>query len=157
MVNLTMKEAVKVVVTNRRAKFEYHIAERLEAGIMLTGTEVKSIRLSMINLKDSFAKFINGELWLVSTHITEYKFGNINNHDPKRNRKLLLNKRELKKLFVKVKEKGFTLIPLRVYLKNGFIKIEIGVCKGKKLYDKRESSKKREADIEMQRNLARYS
>ncbi len=152
-----MKESFKIISSNRKARFDYEVQESLEAGIVLQGTEVKSIRAGMINLKDSFAKFISDELWLVNAHITEYRFGNIHNHNPTRSRKLLLNKKELAKLAVKVNEKGLTLVPLKVYIKNNIVKIELGICKGKKLYDKRETTKKKEMKREMDRIVKNYN
>lgn len=148
---------MKVICLNRKARFNYELIDSYEAGVVLTGTEVKSIRAGMINLKDSFAKFIKRELWLVNVHISEYRFGNVFNHEPTRSRKLLLHKKELRKLTTAIYEKGLTLIPVKVYLKNGKIKIELGLCKGKKLYDKRESTKKRETERELRRYIKEYN
>jgi len=146
-----MKDSIKIISSNKKAYFDYEIIDHYEAGVVLQGTEVKSIRAGLVNLKESFAKFLQDELWIVNMHVNEYKFGNIHNHNPTRSRKLLLHKKELIKLERATKEKGLTLIPLKIYLKKGKIKIEVGLCKGKKLYDKRETSKKRDADREMDR------
>jgi SsrA-binding protein len=141
---------VKMITKNKKAFHDYEIMERLEAGLALVGTEVKSIREGKINLKESYAKIVNGEVWLVQCHISPYSHGNINNHDPLRKRKLLLHRREIKKLIGKVKERGMTLVPLAVYLKNGKVKLEVGLGKGKKTVDKRaaqqEKTQKREID-----------
>lgn len=144
-------DKIKVIATNRKANFEYEILNRYEAGFVITGTEVKSIRDGKINIQESYGRIINDEVWIINSHINEYKYGNINNHEPLRNRKLLLNKREIRKIKQQLQEKGLTLVPLKVYFKGSLVKVEIGIAKGKKLYDKRESIKKR--DIE--RNLSR--
>jgi len=137
---------IKIIGTNRKANFLYEIFTRYEAGLSLLGTEVKSLRDSKINLTEAYAKFLGSELWLINCHISEYKFGNINNHDPLRNRKLLLNKRELRKIKSALEEKGLTMVPIKVYFKGSKIKIEIATARGKKLYDKRESLKKRDTE-----------
>ncbi|MFA4922784.1 MAG: SsrA-binding protein SmpB [Ignavibacteriaceae bacterium] len=134
----------KNIVTNRKARHEYEILQVIEAGIVLQGTEVKSLRLGNANMVDSYANIKNNEVWLIGCHIAEYKYGNIANHEPTRTRKLLLNKSEIKKLFTKIKEKGLTLIPLRLYFKEGKVKVELGLAKGKKVFDKREDIKKRD-------------
>ena len=144
-------DKIKVIATNRKANFEYEIINRYEAGFVITGTEVKSIRDGKINIQESYGRIINDEVCIINSHINEYKYGNINNHEPLRNRKLLLNKREIRKIKQQLQEKGLTLVPLKVYFKGSLVKVEIGIAKGKKLYDKRESIKKR--DIE--RNLSR--
>lgn len=144
-------EKIKIVGTNRKAKFQYEIIEKYEAGIVLLGTEVKSLRESKVNIQDAYGKFINDELWLINSHISEYKYGNINNHDPLRNRKLLLNRRELRKIKSKLQEKGLTIIPTKIYFKNSYAKVEIALAKGKKLYDKRETIKKREIERKLKR------
>ncbi|HMQ70251.1 MAG TPA: SsrA-binding protein SmpB [Ignavibacteria bacterium] len=144
-------DKIKVITTNRKANFEYEILNKYEAGIVITGTEVKSLREGKVNLQESYGRIINDEVWIVNSHINEYKFGNINNHEPTRNRKLLLNKREIRKIRQQLQEKGLTLVPLKIYFKGSLVKVEIGIARGKKLYDKRESIKKR--DIE--RNLSR--
>jgi SsrA-binding protein len=147
-------EGEKVVITNRKARHEYFILENYEAGIALRGTEVKSLRLGDGNLNDAYAMLTNGEVWLLNMHISPYEHGNINNHEPRRERKLLLTKKEIRRLIVKTGEKGLTLIPLRVYFKKGKAKIEIGLAKGKKTYDKREDIKRREHEREMERDFA---
>ncbi len=151
-----MDNHIKIITSNRKARFDYEVIDSLEAGVVLKGTEVKSIRAGNVNLKDSYAKFIQDELWLINTHISEYNFGNIHNHEPTRSRKLLLKKKEIIKLEKSIKEKGLTLIPLKLYLKNGKVKIEIGLCKGKKLYDKREANKKKDHEREMNRISSYY-
>jgi SsrA-binding protein len=143
---------VKLIASNRKVNFQYEVITKYEAGLVLLGTEVKSLRESRVNLQDAYAKFIKNELWLVNCHINEYKFGNINNHDPLRNRKLLLNKRELRRIKSALEEKGLTLIPFKIYFKDSRVKIEMAVAKGKKLYDKRETIKKRDVN----RNMKRY-
>jgi SsrA-binding protein len=138
----------KQVATNRKAYHEYFILDKLEAGISLLGTEVKSIRDGKVNLKESFAMIKNGEAFLYDCHISPYTHGNRENHDPTRPRKLLLHHQEVRKLIGKTQEKGLTLVPLRMYLKRGRIKVELGVAKGKKLFDKRESERHKEMDRE---------
>lgn len=138
----------KVVATNREAYHNYHILETYECGIALTGTEVKSTREGRCNLKDSYCHIRNGEAWLLNAHISPYSHGNRENHNPTRTRKLLLHKREIEKLSGKAQEKGLTLVPIKMYLKDGRLKIELAVAKGKKLYDKRETERRREADRE---------
>ena len=140
---------MKIVATNRKAYHDYEVLETYEAGIVLKGTEVKSAKQGRINLKDSYAKIENGEIFLFNAHISPYTHGNVYNHDPRRTRKLLLHKKEIMRLYGKVKEKGLTLIPLKAYIKNGKIKIEVGLCKGKKVYDKRAEIKKRDLEREM--------
>ncbi len=142
-----------VLATNRKAYHEYEILEKFEAGIALQGTEVKSIRQSKINLKESHVKVINNEIMLVGCHISQYDFGNRFNHDPLRTRKLLMHKKEIFKLMGKVNEKGLALTALKVYLKKGLIKIEVALVRGKKLYDKRRSEKEKDLSIEMNRAL----
>ena len=139
----------KVISTNRKAFHDYLIFDKFVSGIVLTGTEIKSIRKGMLNLKDSFAKIENGEVFLYNMHISPYEQGNRYNHKPDRVRKLLLNKREILKIQDKVKKDGVTIVPLELFLTNGFAKLEIGLAKGKKLYDKREAitKKTQERDI----------
>lgn len=139
----------KVVATNREAYHNYHILETYECGIALTGTEVKSIREGRCNLKDSYGQVRDGEAWLFNAHISPYSHGNRENHEPTRTRKLLLHKGEIDRLLGKTQEKGLTLVPTRLYFKNGRIKLELAVGKGKKLYDKRETERKRESDREV--------
>lgn len=140
------KNGIKTVATNRKARHEYFIEDTYEAGIALTGTEVKSIRQGRVNIKDSYASIEKGEVFVNNMHISPYEQGNIYNVDPLRKRKLLLHKREIRKLQFATSQKGYTLVPLSVYLKNGLVKIELAVAKGKKLYDKREDIAKREAE-----------
>ena len=144
----------KVVATNRKAYHDYFIEERFEAGIMLQGTEVKSLRDGKVNLQDSYASVRDGEVFLHHCHISSYSHGNIMNHDPLRVRKLLLHRKEINKLLGKTQQKGLTLIPLRIYFSaRGHAKVELGLAKGKKLYDRRESIKAREAGREVERAI----
>ena len=148
-------EGEKLIAENRRARRDYEILERFEAGIELRGTEVKSLRGGRITLKDSYANAEAGQLYLVGAHIHPYEQGNIYNHDPERRRKLLLHKREIRRLAGAVAEKGLTLIPLRVYFKRGMAKVELGLCRGKHLLDKRDAIRTREAEREVDRYLKR--
>ncbi len=134
----------KLICTNKRAFHEYHIEERLEAGIVLVGTEVKSLRAGKTNLTDAFVLVRSDEAWLHNLHIAPYDFGNRQNHDPERQRKLLLHKKEINKLHARIRQDGCTAVPLKLYFKEGKVKIEIGVAKGKKLHDKREDMKKKD-------------
>ena len=145
------KKGIKVVAQNRKAFHDYFVEDRYEAGIELKGTEVKSIRAGTLNLKDSYVIIKNGEANVLSMHISPYDKGNIFNHDPDRPKKLLLHKREINKLYALVKQDGYALIPLSVYFKNGLVKVELGVCKGKKNYDKRQAIAERDAKREMDR------
>ena len=145
------KEAKKVITLNRKAKHEYFVDETYEAGIALFGTEVKSLRAGQVNLKDSWCEVRDGELFLTGAHISPYEKGNIFNRDPLRERKLLMHKREILKLMSLSIKDGYTLIPLSLYFSHSRVKVEVGVCKGKKLYDKRESDAKRSAEREMER------
>ncbi len=138
-------ENFKTISENRKARHEYFIIESMETGIELVGTEVKSIRLGQVNLKDSWCSIDNGELFIKGMHISPYEKGNIFNRDPVRVRKLLMHRKEINRLFGKVKQDGLTLIPLSVYLKGSKVKIQLGLCKGKKLYDKREDAAKKDA------------
>lgn len=150
----TETESEKVVVSNRKALHDFFIIERFEAGIALKGTEVKSLRLGNANLQDGYALVKNGEVWLLGMHISPFEKGNINNHDPRRDRKLLLHKQEIRRLLGKLTTKGLTLIPLRVYFKNNIAKMELGLAQGKKAYDKRETIKRREVERELRREYA---
>lgn len=143
----------RTLVQNRQARFNYEILEKVEAGIALMGTEVKSIREGKVNIKEAYADIRDGEAWLIGAHINPYSHGNITNHNPLRERKLLLNAREIHRLQGKIMEKGLTLVPLRLYLKGRLIKLELGVARGKKLVDKREDIKKRDQQREIQREL----
>ena len=150
-----MKESTeeKNITVNRKARHEYSILQTIEAGIVLVGTEVKALRQGKANLVDSYSKIQNGEIWLVNANISEYTQGNINNHEPRRERKLLLNKSEIKKLVSKINEKGLTLIPLRLYFKKGKVKVELAVAKGKKVYDKRRDIAKRDFERDQDRRV----
>jgi SsrA-binding protein len=141
----------KIVATNRKAYHDYFIEETHEAGMVLTGSEIKSIRARRVNLRDSYVQVRNGELWLLDTHIAPYKQASLQNHEPKRDRKLLMHRREINRLQGKAQEKGYTIVPLRLYLTNNRAKVEIALVRGKKLYDKRRAIAKRDADREMQR------
>jgi SsrA-binding protein len=145
---------VRVVARNRRAFHDYEILDRIECGIALVGTEVKSLREGHATLEDAYAKLDGGEVWLVGSEIPEYPFGNRLNHKPKRTRKLLLHRREIEKFAGKASQRGFTLVPLRLYFKQGRAKVEIAVAKGKQTHDKRESLKKADAAREMRRAMA---
>ena len=143
----------KEILNNRLAYHEYHILDKFEAGAVLVGTEVKSIQAGRIQLKESFVSVKDGEVWLLNSHISHYSHGNINNHDPLRPRKLLLHRREIEKLEKETTQKGMTLVVTRIYWKNGRIKFEIGVAKGKKLYDKRETEMRKTIDKETRQEL----
>jgi SsrA-binding protein len=147
------KPAPKHFAVNRQAPHLYHLLERFEARAQLTGTEVKSVRDGKINLKDSYVDVLKGEAWLIDCHISPYAAGSYANHDPLRDRRLLLHRQELDKLLGRVQEKGFTLIPTRVYLKKNMIKFEIALAKGKKIYDHREASRQRTIDREAQQDI----
>ncbi|MFA6988501.1 MAG: SsrA-binding protein SmpB [Candidatus Gastranaerophilaceae bacterium] len=143
----------KVIATNKKAYHDYTIFEKFTTGIVLTGTEIKSIRAGKVNLKDSFARMEDGELWLYKLHISVYEMGNIYNHEPERKRKLLLTRQEIRKLLGKTKETGLTLVPLSLFLSGGWAKIELGLAKGKTLHDKRESITKKETKREIERAI----
>ncbi|WP_394404734.1 SsrA-binding protein SmpB [Streptococcus sp. 20-1249] len=142
-----------VVAQNKKASHDYTIVDTIEAGIVLTGTEIKSVRADRINLKDGFAQIKKGEVWLVNVHIAPYDEGNIWNQDPTRTRKLLLRKKQIQQLENEVKGTGMTLVPLKVYIKDGFAKVLIGLAKGKHAYDKRESIKRREQERDLKRTM----
>lgn len=144
----------KLIAQNRKARFEYSILDTVEAGIVLTGTEIKSIRAGRINLKDGYAHIRNGEAFLLNVHIAPFEQGNIFNHDPVRTRKLLMKKAQINKLIGETKSSGLTLVPLKVYIKNGYAKVLIGLAKGKKQYDKRESLKRKDQERDIQRRLS---
>ena len=147
------KQNVKVMARNREAYHEYFVEEELEAGIELCGTEVKSIRLGNINMKDSWCGIKNGEMIVNQLHIAPYEQGNIFNRDSKRPRRLLLHKREIMRLFGKVKQDGYSIIPLSIYLKGSLVKVKIGLCKGKKLYDKRQAAAEKDAKRQIDRAM----
>lgn len=142
-----------LIAKNPVAKHNYTIIDTLEAGIALTGTEIKSIRNGKVNLKDSYVNIKNGEAYIYGMHISPYEHGNIFNKDPLRDRKVLLNKRELNKLYGQIKQKGFSLIPISLYFKRNFVKIELGIGKGKNLYDKRQEIAKKDAEMKIRRTL----
>ncbi len=146
-----------MLAQNRKARFNYTIEDSMECGIVLEGTEVKSVRAGNISFPDGFAEIRNGEVWLKSVHITEYVYSSIFSHDPDRPKKLLLHKDEIKRLVRKVDEKGFTLIPLDFYLKNGRIKVSLGICKGKKLFDKRSDIREKDMKRDIQREFRKKS
>jgi SsrA-binding protein len=153
-----VKGKQKLVATNRKARHDYFIGETYEAGIVLTGTEIKSVRVGRVNLRDSYVQVKNGELWLIDTHIAPYEQAGHSSHEPKRPRKLLMRRREINWLEGKVQEKGYTLVPLRLYLKDSkWAKVEIALARGKKLYDKRQAIRERDAQREMERGLAKRS
>jgi SsrA-binding protein len=150
---MSIPEGVKVVALNRRAHFDYAVDETFECGIVLLGTEVKSIKDGKISFQDAFAEVRSGEVWLRNFHVAEYGFSSVFNHDPDRLKKLLLKAQEIKRIDRRVREKGYTLILLSIYLKRGLVKIELGLCKGKKLYDKRADIKARDVDRDMRREI----
>lgn len=145
-----------LVAQNKKARHDYAILETYEAGIALTGTEIKSVRARRVTLKDGFAQLHNGELWLMNVHISQYDNGTFFNHDPLRNRKLLLHKKQIKKIAGELSTKGITLVPLKMYIKNGYAKVLLGLAKGKHEYDKRESIKRREQERQIERVLKHY-
>lgn len=148
---------VKLISNNRQARYLYEILDTYEAGIQLTGTEIKSIRLGRVNLKDGYAFIRDGEAWLSNVHISPYEAsGQYFNHEPRRNRKLLLHKKEINKLIGQLEQKGLTLVPLKMYFKGSWVKVALGLGKGKKLHDKRETVKRREDQREMARAMKRY-
>jgi len=150
-----MESNFKVVATNRKASHEYFLLERVEAGIALQGSEIKSIRAGQISLAEAYIRVDGDQAWLEDAHIAPYEHAGIFNHEPRRPRKLLLHKKQIRQLWNQVRQKGVTIIPLRVYLKDGRAKVEIAVAKGKKLYDKRETIAKRDAEREIERNFHR--
>lgn len=151
------KSGTRTIAQNKKAYHEYFVDEKYEAGISLFGTEVKSIRAGAVNLKDSYCSFKNGELYVLGMHVSPYEKGNIFNREPLRERKLLMHRRELNKLFGLVAQKGFTLVPLSLYFSGKNVKVEIGLCRGKKLYDKRDTAAKNEANREMDRRIKEQS
>ncbi len=149
------EKGIKIVATNRKANHEYFLFDRFEAGISLQGSEIKSVRAGRVSLAEAYIQIISDEAWLVEAHIATYDQASIHNHDPKRPRKLLLHKSEINRLFSDVRQKGATIVPLKVYLKDGRAKVEIALAKGKKTYDKRQVIAKRDAEREIERNLKR--
>ncbi len=146
-----MGEDRKIIAENRQARFNYFIEEKIECGIALEGTEVKSVKNGSLSFPDAFAEIINGEVYVKNLHISEYSYSSVFNHNPDRPKKLLLHRAEIKRLERKTEEKGYTLVPLDFYLKNGRVKTTLGLCKGKKLFDKREAIKERDVDRQIQR------
>lgn len=146
-----MAEHVKIIAQNKKARFNYAVEDTYECGIALEGTEVKSVKAGNISFPDAFAEITDGEVWMRNVHIAEYPFSSVFNHNPDRKKKLLLHKEEIKRIRRKVEEKGYTLIPLDFYLKNGRVKVTLGVCKGKKLFDKRADIKERDVKREIAR------
>jgi len=144
---------IKIIAVNKKARFQYEIVETLEAGIVLQGTEVKSCRLGKVNLKDSYAAARNGEMYVYNMHISPYEPGTIYNHDPVRDRKLLMHRQEIKRLKSKLEEKGMTLVPTKLYFSDGRVKLELGLARGKKLYDKRDEIAKRDEQRRLQRDI----
>ena len=148
-----MGESIKIIAKNAKAFHDYFIEDRYETGIELAGTEVKSIRQGNVNLKDSFCIIKDGEISVLGMHISPYEKGNIFNKDPRRNRKLLMHKREIMRLFGKIKQDGYSLVPLSIYFKGPYVKLEVGLARGKKLYDKRDSAAKKDAKREIDRAM----
>lgn len=148
-------KGTKVLNFNRKARFEYEIDDVIECGIVLVGTEVKSIKAHHFNFADAYARVRDGELWLIGLHVSPYSHGNINNHSAERDRKLLVHSAEINRLRRRSEEKGLTLVPLSLYLSNGRVKVELGICRGKKLHDKRQAIRDRDLDREAQRELRR--
>ena len=147
------QKGTKTIAQNRKAYHDYFVEDRIECGIALFGTEVKSMRLGKVNLKESWAQIRKGELWVEGMHISPYEQGNIYNRDPLRAKKLLVHKAEIRKMEAQVARQGYTLVPLQIYLKEGRMKMELGICKGKQLHDKRDALAKRDSDREIQRTL----
>ncbi len=145
------EQGIKIVCRNRRARYMYHIENRLEAGIVLQGSEAKSLRAGQADLSDAYAGFENGELWLRSAHISEYTNAGYMNHEPKRDRKLLMHRTELTRLRVKLRERGYTLVPLAIYFKGGYAKVELGLAKGKRKVDRREAVRKKDEERDQRR------
>lgn len=151
------EDAIKTIAVNKKARHEYFVEDTYEAGIVLSGTEVKSIRAGKLNFKDCYATIDDAELFVHGMYIAPYEFGNIFNKDPERSRKLLVHKYEINKLIGLIQQKGFTLIPLKIYFKRGKVKVEVGVCRGKKLWDKREDIAKRDAKREIARKMKEFA
>jgi SsrA-binding protein len=148
-------QPIKTIATNRKARHDYIIEDTFEAGLVLTGSEIKSIRAGQVNLRDSYATIRDGELWLINTHIAPYKQASQQNHEPRRDRKLLMHRREVNRLTGKLQEKGLTLVPLQLYLKNSRAKVELGLARGKKLHDKRQAMRERDDRRQITRALGR--
>ncbi len=152
-----MSDEIIEIIKNKKARFNYEILEVFEAGIVLKGTEVKSVRQKRVSIQESYAKVVNGEVFIVGLNISVYEMGNRFNHEPQRDRKLLLHKHEIKRLIGKLKEKGYTLVPIRMYIKKGKVKIELGLGRGKNVYDKRKTIQDRDMKRDMQRDLKKYT
>lgn len=152
-----IQSGIKIIAKNKKAFHDYHIFDTIEAGIVLTGSEIKSIRAGQVNLRDGYATIQDGEVWLMNVHIAPYNQANRENHEPRRTRKLLLHRREINRLLGKLQEKGLTLIPLKLYLKNSRAKVELGLARGKKLYDKRATLKEKESRRQIARVVGRRS
>jgi len=150
------KSHIKIIAVNRKARHDFFIEDEYEAGMVLKGTEVKSLRLGKVNLKDSYARIKDGEVFVYQMHIGPYPFAHFDNHDPLRTRKLLLHKQEIKRMYAKVNEKGHTLVPLKIYFKAGKVKLSLALAKGKRQYDKREAIKRRDEQRELARERKRY-
>lgn len=150
------REGVKIVAQNRSASYNYHLLDKLEAGLVLVGTEVKSLREGKGTLRDAYAEVRAGEVWLVNSHIPEYQPGGPRNHDPLRKRKLLLNRREIEKFVVQTQQKGMTVVPLKIYFRDGIAKCELAVAKGKKFHDRREAERQKEAKREANEAMYRF-
>ncbi len=150
-----MDDRIKIITTNRKARHDYHIEDRLEAGLVLQGTEVKALREGRANLQDAYCAAQGGEMYLLNAHISPYSHGNLNNHEPLRPRKLLLQRREIERWRKAAEQKGYTIVPLKLYFKNGYAKVEIGLGRGKKLYDKREDLAERDTKRQIDRVLKR--
>jgi SsrA-binding protein len=146
-------EETKTITVNKKAYHDYHIVESFEAGLALKGSEIKSIRMGSVNIRDAYAKAENGELWLYNSHVSAYQAGGFNTHEPDRKRKLLMHRNQIAELAAQTNQKGLTLVPLRIYIKHGIAKMEIGLGRGKKQYDKRDAMAKRETDREVERAL----
>ena len=151
-----MADAFIEIIKNKKARFNYEIVDTFEAGIVLIGTEVKSLRQKKVSIQESYGKIINNEIYIVGLNIAQYEMGNRFNHEPTRERKLLLHRHEIKRLTGKLKEKGFTLVPLKMYFKNGKVKVQLGLGKGKAQYDKRKDIQKRDVERDMQREMKKY-
>jgi len=148
-------DQIKIIAKNRKARHDYIIEDTIEAGLVLTGSEIKSIRAGQVNLRESYAVIRNGEPWLLNAHISTYKQASFQNHEPRRDRKLLLNRREINRLAGKLQEKGLALVPLQLYLKNGWAKVQLGLGRGKRQYDKRQTLREREDRRRIDRALGR--
>lgn len=152
---MKVKDGIKILSDNRHAGHNFHLLERFEAGLALTGTEVKAAREGKVQLKEAFGEVLGNEAWLVNAHISQYSHGNRENHEPNRRRKLLLHRAEIDKLLGKTREKGLTLVPVKMYLKNGRVKVELAIARGKKLHDKREAEREREMEAEARSAIRR--